>query len=1159
MPHWVNKSLIVAALLILVLSLGLLAALLWTPLPTVLANWAADRFLEPALGLEIDIQDVGGDLLHHFAIEGVELRSADGGRLARATIITLEYDWRDLLGQRWQLERLVLREPILYLTARAQREPVETSQRSAIGLPLGAIPELRLREVKIVGGRIIDEAGILADSLVIRLSVEVEDERAWVEIPRCSVSLPRKHLFLRGRSSDIVISSQDIHVGRLEARTPMSEVSLTGRLNLVPSPSCSLQVQADSLSLVEVGRILAQSSVPAGRIHVSGQIQGGVNGWNGWARMRGRVERYRIDRLSTGFVWGDGRLTLSELTLQSPGVDLRGGGRLHLNGRQAAFGADLVLRDVDLHAVIPQTPSTRLNGRLIMAGTGLDLGSLDAHAQLDLRSAAVAGYRFEKITGQIQYQKGTVSIPRGLVIEGQGARLFMVGSLDGQQRLDAWAQVEVQDVGRLLPNRSLAGALQARFQAQGPLRDPQVAGQVQVAGLKQGDRRMDQVRGNFGLSGAISRKEGFFALRCFDGQLGQLTVQEGRARGRLQGRSVLVDSLFLTGPHGAVTTTARLDMMEDSLRVVVDRLHGQILGTAFQTVEPLEMTYREGQMHLADARLSVGGGSLAAEAVVGPGSRVEGQLHVEGLQMEMLSDLLPGEHRLSGLTSLDVVADGSFDAPRVEAGLVWSDGRFDQVDFERFQTQLDFREDRLTIERLEAKRGDTVLHGQGHLPVDIARGRLVPDRSWDVELSGKGDRLDLVPLLVADVQRLEGPFTFEFRASGTPRQPAYAGFFQLREGTLKLAPLGNEIGKITLSAYLDGQYLVIDEISAETPIREHNLFKRLLAKLFGSKKKGRLVAHGRINLAGPAFDLSVTGKRFYVEYLPQEAEAEADLNLRVTGHERPTIAGEITVRRALIGRSMESAPKSAPPQGPPPYDLDLTVHIPKNCWVRNEAAEIEMRGEVRVTQRAETLSLLGTLNTIQGSYYFYGNGFQIDRGEVTFDRPEEINPQLDVSAWTQVDGERIDLAIGGRLRSPTVTLTSTSGYSEGDIISLLTLHQTGAGLDTLAAQEVVARQAGTFFGGYLQQAINRKTSRFLGVETFKIQPDPERRLDLSRAELTVGTYLSSQFYIEYSRRLSQESGEQVGIEYSLSENLSLQGRRDMKGLYRLGLSARWQY
>ena len=88
---------------------------------------------------------------------------------------------------------------------------------------------------------------------------------------------------------------------------------------------------------------------------------------------------------------------------------------------------------------------------------------------------------------------------------------------------------------------------------------------------------------------------------------------------------------------------------------------------------------------------------------------------------------------------------------------------------------------------------------------------------------------------------------------------------------------------------------------------------------------------------------------------------------------------------------------------------------------------------------------------------------------------------------------------------------------------------------------------------------NRKAGSTLGVDKFRIKPGSVQGLGLKGAEVTLGTYLSSKIYVEYSRRLSQESGEQVGVEYSLSRNLSLLGNRDKNGLYRLGLSLKWDY
>jgi autotransporter translocation and assembly factor TamB len=256
---------------------------------------------------------------------------------------------------------------------------------------------------------------------------------------------------------------------------------------------------------------------------------------------------------------------------------------------------------------------------------------------------------------------------------------------------------------------------------------------------------------------------------------------------------------------------------------------------------------------------------------------------------------------------------------------------------------------------------------------------------------------------------------------------------------------------------------------------------------------------------------------------------------------------------------VSSPPRVAAEKKPPAYALDLNVHIPKNCWLRNEAANIELRGLLRVLQQGGQLSLLGELETIRGSYFFYGNNFRIQRGLVSFDELTDINPQLNVEAWTEVERERINLTIGGRLRSPTLSLTSSSGYGEGDIIALLTLHRSSAGLDTLGAEEVVRSQALGLFGSFLQEELSRKASSTLGVDKFRIEPGSVQGLGLKGAEITLGTYLSSKIYVEYSRRLSQESGEQVGVEYNLRQNLFLLGNRDKNGLYRLGLSLKWDY
>jgi translocation and assembly module TamB len=969
----------------------------------------------------------------------------------------------------------------------------------------------------------------------------------------------RIDLPVRDLAGELEISGRTIQADRLEARTSHSTVAVAGRLVPRPALACSLRVHVDSLFLGELAGALRREDIPDGRLQLDGRIRGQGESWSGDVRLSGEVGRYDLERVSTRFTWHQGHLQLDETIFQNRGALLRGRGFYNTAAVEPEFEAHVALQDVDLSWAADQISATRLNGQVVMLGRGRTAGDLEGSATVDLSAGEVAGYAFQALRGEVQYRDGTWNIPHGMEVVLEGGELFLNGSLDSERNLDAMISAEIEALGPLLRRPSLSASLQAQVRVLGPLSDPKLAGLVQVRDIVQDDRRLSKLRGSFGTSGAVSREEGFFAVRFFDGQAGRVTLEEGQIRGQLQARSFVVDSLTAEGPQGMIAAKGRLDIVEDGFDARIDPLEGNYLGSAFTAAAPVTLTYRDGQAHAEETEFIWEGGTLTARGSYGPDGQLQARARLRGLQLEPMSRFLPGTHQLSGSVSCDLSLNGSLPDPRATANVVWQQGRFDRVAIDRVEADLAYRHGSLTVEKFEARREDSQLRGEGTLPVDISKGGLLRDRPWDVTIWGEGQAMGFLPLLIRDVQSLRGPFTTELKASGSPDTPRYDGFFRMKDGTLRLAPLGDAIEDVSAQAYLDGQYVVIEEIRGTTPIRERSLLKRIWRWVFPSQKKGHVEIGGRINLADLAYDVAVKGKKVYVNYLEEQSEAVSDFNIRITGRQRPLLSGQATVSRALISRPMGATSRAASAAGPPPFDVDLTVLIPKNCWVRNEAAEVELRGQMRVIQNPEGLGMLGSLETIRGSYFFYGNTFRIDRGLVTFDDQYEIDPQLDVRAWTQVDRERVDLTIGGRLKTPSIALTSSSGYSEHDIISLLAIRHSAGELDTLGAGDVAVQQAESFFGSYLREAFNRKASRFLGVDKFTIQPGSDRQLDLAMAELTVGAYLSSRVYVEYSRRLSQESGEQVGVEYSLSRHLSLDGKRDQNGLYRLGLNVKWDY
>jgi len=1145
---------------IMALSLCAFLAMLFTPLPNWLANWVVDQFLEEPLGADIHIGDVGGSLFDGLSIEDVEVRMRNGRFGAKVEAISLQYDWRQLARGSWQLHRVGIQEPVIYvMEAVESASQVAAADSSAAFTMMPTIPAFEVHHLTITAGRLESPAGLLVDSLGLTMSLRGGNHQLQVQIPRCHLVLPQRDLAVRILSADLIVSPEAIRMSRLQVQSGASRLNLSGWLSMKPALSCSLEVRADSLSLGELGLALGRGELPPGELVLTGRVQGQVGNWTGKVHIGGQAAGYDIQDLKTEFSWRGDRLELDDLSMKSPGGDLKGRGHVQTMVENPGFGVDLFLQGVDLSAFLDQVPPSQLTGRLLVSGAGLPGQTLRASVNLDLHEGVIAGRSFHSLRGQIRFDRGVWTLDQGLELDVEGAHLYLAGSLDAQRNLDAWAQVVVVDVGSLLDRPGLSGSLQAHFRALGPVTDPALAGQLRLMDLHHQGQRLQRVRGNFGLSGAVSREEGFFSLRFFDGQLGNLAIERGQALGRFAGSRVYVDSLILESPEVRMTTAAELNLIEGGLEAHVDPLRGRYRQYDFTNSGPLRFSLNDGLLHLEESELLLETGSLRVQGTVGPGSQIQGWAELRDVNMEPISGLLPLGHQLSGPVSLDVTLEGSTEAPMLKADLQWEGGSFDDMTFDQLQAELAYSGRRLKVEDFHIRREDTLLRGGGYMSLDLPRGKLLSHENWDLALTGEGNSLSFLPLLIGDVERLDGPFSLRFSAAGTPNQPQYQGFFHLQNGTLKLAAMGNSIQKLGVQAHLDGSFLVIDEFKGETPIRERNLLKRLWAKLFGSKKRGRFEAFGRINLADLAYDLVIKGKRLYVDYREEMVEAELDAHLRVRGERMPQLSGQIDLTRCLISRSFASAPKVAGPSEPPAYGLDLTIQIPKNCWVRNESANIELRGQMRVLQQEGQLSLLGDLETIRGSYFFYGQNFRIQRGQVTFDEVAEINPQLNLQAWTEVNHDRVDLTVEGRMQSPTVTLSSPSGYNEGDLIKMLTLRRSPAGLDTVGAGEMMASQAVDLFGAYLQEELNRKAGGTLGVETFKIKTGPSGGLDLKRAEITVGTYLLPQIYVEYSRSLSQESGEQVGVEYSLSKKLSLQGNRDVQGLYRLGLSFKWDY
>ncbi len=157
-------------------------------------------------------------------------------------------------------------------------------------------------------------------------------------------------------------------------------------------------------------------------------------------------------------------------------------------------------------------------------------------------------------------------------------------------------------------------------------------------------------------------------------------------------------------------------------------------------------------------------------------------------------------------------------------------------------------------------------------------------------------------------------------------------------------------------------------------------------------------------------------------------------------------------------------------------------------------------------------------------------------------------------------GNEIKLTITGTFSEPKVEPAPGSPFSKDDILELLAFQRGMGTVDSLGMgslfQERVIKSLGGAYGSRFLESIAGQT---LGVETFEIVPTWSEKFKLTDAQITIGKYISDKVYLRYSRRLSQSSGQETGVEYRLNKHLFFEGRKDKAGLFHLGLNLNWEY
>jgi len=217
-----------------------------------------------------------------------------------------------------------------------------------------------------------------------------------------------------------------------------------------------------------------------------------------------------------------------------------------------------------------------------------------------------------------------------------------------------------------------------------------------------------------------------------------------------------------------------------------------------------------------------------------------------------------------------------------------------------------------------------------------------------------------------------------------------------------------------------------------------------------------------------------------------------------------------------------------------PLALDLQLDLGDQLEVRGYGLEGKITGKLQIeTTKDGELRAYGRIQTLNATFFAYGNRLQVDPGVAIFDGPID-NPSLQLTAWRRNQQVEVGVQVSGSARNPRVQLVSQQAASEGERLSWLVLGRAPSDA-TKADLGLLQAAAGALLARGDQMPLDRRIARAVGVDEISLRGSGE----VADRVVAVGKRLSDRLYISYEQGIGTVVSQLVKLDFSLTQRLSV--------------------
>lgn len=321
------------------------------------------------------------------------------------------------------------------------------------------------------------------------------------------------------------------------------------------------------------------------------------------------------------------------------------------------------------------------------------------------------------------------------------------------------------------------------------------------------------------------------------------------------------------------------------------------------------------------------------------------------------------------------------------------------------------------------------------------------------------------------------------------------------------------------------------------------------------------------NLVPDRWRIEATADQVAVEY-PRDTRVVADASLSLQGNQRyQLLSGRVDVRRAsyrkdivisdLVRGNIPFTADSISAGGVggggltgSRVNIDIRANANETLIIRNNLADAQGSAYINLRGTIDNPVASGRILLSRGTLEFRNDRYELVRGLITLPPGNVTDPILDIETEAEISGYQISIGFSGTLSKLQTTLRSEPSLPEADIISLVL---TGNPASTGASEAAAATQTGlglaqALLAASISEQLGRTANRLFGISRLTVDPLIVGRGNDPTARVTIGQQITRDLTLTYSQNLTSSGPSGLDriilVEYRLSNRFSIVGFRN---------------